>query len=191
MLTFTLDTNCIIGIDEGRPEAAAVRRLAEAHAAGAAHVAVVAISASERQRGGRGLDSFTAFEERLARLNLGHLDILHPMAYLDVAFLDHCVLSDDVMESLENKIHAVLFPRTEFSWQEYCREHGSDPDDPRADRKWLNAKCDVQVMWSHIHRQRDVFVTSDGNFHAPSNKTRLIALGANRIERPLDAAFLV
>jgi hypothetical protein len=47
MRTFTLDTNCLIAIDERRPEAASVRTLADAHAAGKANVAVVAMSASD------------------------------------------------------------------------------------------------------------------------------------------------
>ncbi|UXN73192.1 hypothetical protein N8D56_19795 [Devosia sp. A8/3-2] len=40
MLTFTLDTNCIIDLEEGRPQAASVRALADAHAMGAAEVAL-------------------------------------------------------------------------------------------------------------------------------------------------------
>ena len=191
MQTFTLDTNCIIALDDGRPEAAAVRRLVDAHAAGTAHVAVVAISASERQRDGSRLHSYTTFELRLAQLRLTQLEVLHPMAYLDVAYLDHCILSDEMMVDLERQLHAVLFPSLKFDWSDYAREHGLNPDDPSTDRKWLNAKCDVQALWSHIYHQRQVFVTNDGNFHLPAKKPKLIALGANRIERPDDASALV
>jgi hypothetical protein len=191
MRTFTLDTNCILAIDEGRSEASAIRALADAHAVGTAHVAVVTISASERQQGGGHLQSITAFLERLARLDLGHLDILDPMAYADVAYLDWCLLSDEGMEELERRIHAILFPTVEFRWQDYCDTRGFDPAAPPTDRKWRNAKCDVQAIWSHMHRKRDVFVTSDGNFHLPTNKVRLIALGANRIEYPVDAVALI
>jgi len=55
---FTLDTNCLIAIDEGRPAATAVRALADAHLAGTAHVAVVAMSASEKQQHGSYLRNF-------------------------------------------------------------------------------------------------------------------------------------
>jgi hypothetical protein len=154
MRTFTLDTNCLIAIDEGRPEAPTVRALADAHRARTAQEAVVAISASERQQGGGHLQSFTAFVERLRQLDLGHLDILQPMAYADITV-------------------------------------GLDAAAPASDRRWRNAKCDVQAIWSHIHRKRDVFVTSDGNFHSPANKARLITLGANCIERPSNALTLV
>lgn len=47
-----------------------------------------------------------------------------------------------------------------------------------------NAKCDVLVLWGHIHRRRDVFVTADRNFYASSKLPNLIALGAGRIECP-------
>jgi hypothetical protein len=57
MRSFTLGTNCLIAIDEDRPEAVAVRALADAHAAGKADVAAVAISASEKQSGGGSIDS--------------------------------------------------------------------------------------------------------------------------------------
>jgi hypothetical protein len=53
MLTFSLDTNCIIDIEEERPDSVFVRALAGAHACGEANAAVVAISASEKQKKGK------------------------------------------------------------------------------------------------------------------------------------------
>jgi hypothetical protein len=49
MRTFTLDWNCIIAMEQKETAATAVRALVDANASGDAHVAVVAISASERQ----------------------------------------------------------------------------------------------------------------------------------------------
>ena len=48
--TFTLDTNCVIDVAEKRPAAKAVQALADAHAAGKADVAVIAITASEKKQ---------------------------------------------------------------------------------------------------------------------------------------------
>jgi predicted nucleic acid-binding protein len=62
---FTLDTNCLIDIAENRPAAAAVRALAAAHAEGRADVAIVAISASEAQLGGRFIQNYDEFRNRL------------------------------------------------------------------------------------------------------------------------------
>lgn len=59
------------------------------------------------------------------------------------------------------------------------------------DRKWKNAKCDVLAIWSHAFRKRQVFVTTDRNFHKTSKKSRLIGLGAGRIETPASAVSLL
>ena len=73
LLRFTLDTNCLIDLDEGRPNAPYVRQPVDAHPNGA-HVAYVAISASEKQQGGRGqLKLFEEFHDRLKRLGVAHL----------------------------------------------------------------------------------------------------------------------
>jgi hypothetical protein len=190
MLTFTLDTNCLIAIDEGRPEAAAVRALADAHAVGTAHVAVVAMSASERQQHGSYLHDFKDFRGRLIDLGLSHLDILEPMCYFDITFFDWCLFSDRHMVALESQIHEILFPNVEFIWQDYCCVTGLDQKSSPTGR-WRNCKCDVQAIWSHIQNKRDVFVTSDGNFHISAKKAGLIALGAKQIECPHRAVSLI
>lgn len=190
MRTFTLDTNCIIALDEKRPEAEAVRALVEAHASGKAHVAIVAISASEKQKGGGHLESFVEFQQRLATLRLDHLELLPPMFYWDVTYWDWCIWSDAEMEANERKIHEVLFPNIEFLWSDYCTAQGITSSDPSLAHKWRNTKCDVQAIWSHIFHKRDVFVTADRNFHAESKKPALVALGANGIETP-DSAILL
>jgi hypothetical protein len=194
MRKFTLDTNCLIAIDERQPEAASVRTLADAHAAGKASVAVVAMSASEKQQDGVYIKNFEEFRERLAGLDLSHLDILKPMAYWDIGFWDWCLWSGSDMVLLEKQIHTILFPNVAFSWQDYCRANGLDPatsPPPREYRKWRNRKCDVQAIWSHIHGKRDVFVTSDGKFFAATKRSALTSLGAKGIECPEDAISLL
>ncbi len=190
MRSFTLDTNCIIAVDERRPEAAAVRALAEAHADRTADVAVVAISASERQVGGRYIANFVEFRERMAALEIAHLGMIPPLAYWDITFWDYSVWSAPPMLELEQRIHEALFPNVEFVWQSYCLANDINPESSPAG-KWRNCKCDVLALWCHIHGNRDVFVTSDQNFHAASKKPTLINLGARRIEYPNDAAALL
>lgn len=191
MLSFTLDTNCVIALDEGRPEASAIRALADAHAAETATVGLVAISASERQRDGEPLENFALFQERIASLGLAHLDLLQPMCYWDVTFWDASLWVEPDMLELETKIQSILFPNIAVSWPEYCQGLGLDPQTNTNDRKWKNAKCDVQAFWCHAFRHRDIFVTTDGNFHAASRKARLIALAGGRIELPEAAASIL
>ncbi len=175
----------MIDIDENRPPAQHVRALADAHAAGQATVAIGAIAASERQRGGCLIANFQEFRQRLASLGLGHLEILTPMLYYDVCFWDHALWSSSEMEAVERRIHDTLFSNVEFLWPDYARAHGLDANAAPAAWEWRNVKCDVQAIWAHIHHRRDVFVTSDMNYHKHSAK--LIALGAGSIVTPEQA----
>jgi hypothetical protein len=119
-----------------------------------------------------------------------HLNIILPMKYWDITFWDHDLwIDDDTMTDLERQIHAILFPNTQFLWQDYCRDNGVDPTQAPLGTPWCNRKCDVQAIWSHIHNGRSVFVTRDGDFHR--KKTALIALGAGHIEYPHKAIYLL
>ena len=191
MLTFTLDTNCIIAVEEGRSEASSILQLALAHRSGLASVGVVAISASERQRDGRNLENFAEFKQRLLRVGLGDLVLLEPMMYWGVTYWGFGLLSDDKMVALERKIHQVLFPNIQFLWVDHCKTFGLNPETAKPDRKWRNAKCDVQAFWGHAFRKRDVFVTSDREFHTNMKKQRLVSLSGGRIETPEAAAKLL
>jgi len=191
MWTFTLDSNCIISIDEGGEDAAFVRRLVDAHAAGKAQVAIVALAAAEKQRTGSYLDNLDAFRDRLAALNLAHLEILKPMAYFDISFPNWCIEADDAMAALEKQIHDIVFPQSEFTWHNYADANGLDPDSLSPHGGWRSRKCAVQEMWTHIHNKRDVFVTANDEFHKPAKKTALFALGAGQIERPAQAVSLL
>lgn len=191
MLTFTLDTNCLVAVDEGRPEAAAVRILAEAHVRGCADVAIVAISASERQRDGKMLDNFSQFRERVASLNLSHLPLILPICYWDVMFWDACVEPEPRMAELEPQIQRILFPTIPTAWSDYCQMYGLDSEATPLDKKWKNAKCDVQAFWCHASQRRNIFVTTDKNFHRATKKPKLLAIAAGCIEYPDAAALLV
>jgi uncharacterized protein YbjT (DUF2867 family) len=94
LLSFTLDTNCVISLDENRPTAPAIKRLAEAHATSKADVAVVAIMASEKQRPKGYIEDFQVFEHRLQRLGIAYLGLLLPISYFDVTFWGRCLWSD-------------------------------------------------------------------------------------------------
>lgn len=178
-------------MDENRPDAPAVRRLADAHARGEADVAVVAISASEKQKHGLVLVNFSQFSDRLDCLQLGHLEILKPMKYWDVTFWDWDYWVEPEMDQLERRIHEVLFPKLECQWADFCRTRHLDPNTLCQGTEWHNAKCDVQALWSHMYHHREVFVTRDANFHKMTKKSALISLGAGRIEQPGTAIDLL
>ncbi len=188
----TLDTNCIIDLEENRPAAPFVKTLIDLHNNRSINLRVVAISASERKPNGIYASNFAEFQQKIAAVGLEDIEILHPIAYLDVTFLDWCLLADDQMVQLERKIHEVLFPSIDFDYGEYCKKQGLDPDNSgEMGQTWRRAKCDVQALWSHINAGGDIFVTSDRNFRKQTKKHRLIALGAGDILTPHDAVSKV
>ena len=189
--SFTLDTNCVIAVADERPEAQAVLDLAHAHAIGTASVALVAISASERQQDGTTLATFTAFKDRLTTLGLGHLDLLKPLAYFGIGYFDWCLLSGNESIAIEKRIHEVLFPAIPFRWPDYCDSKGIAPETTSVGTSWRNAKCDVQAYWSHVHHKRQVFVTSDGNFHKQGKKASLLHEFGGQIATPGEAVHLL
>ena len=88
------------------------------------------------------------------------------------------------MAARERQIHELLFPDIELDYRDYCERRGIDRTGHPIDRKWRNAKCDVQLLWSHIHYDGDVLVTNDDNFFKESKAARLADLGASTITRP-------
>jgi len=166
MLSFTLDTNCIIDIAEARPGAAAIRSLATAHAEHRADVALVAVSASERQEGDTYFENYSEFATRIATLGLSQLPVLLPMHYYGVGFWGRGLRASADLKNRERAIHDTLFPNVSFSWLDFASMKGISPDSLKtaAAKQWRNTFCDRQMYWAHDHNKRDVFVTSDNNF---------------------------
>jgi hypothetical protein len=142
------------------------------------------MAASENQEGGGTLTNFDDFEGWLKRLDCADLPRILPLAYFGVAFWNHALYGSREYRAREEAIHRVLHPGIVFNYAEYCQSHGIDPAQP-LDRKWRNAKCDVQMMWSHVHAANDIFVTEDRRFH--SKRDELLGLGAGEIVTPLQA----
>lgn len=189
MLRLTLDTNCLIDLEQHSAQALFLNEIVTAHHRGSIKLCVVAISASERLKDGKFAENFSAFENKLAELNLSSSKVLIPLFYWDITFWDHCLCGDN--DSLELQIHEILFPNLPFLWADYCDATGVNTNAITSDRKWRNAKCDVLALWSHIHYKADAFVTSDLNFHKVTKRPHLIALGAKEIFTPEQAATFI
>ncbi len=186
-MNVTLDTNCIIDLEDNTPTAPFLRHLISFYDAQKISLRVVAISASERIRGGTYATSFSKFKQKIVAAGLGHVEILPTLAYPGMAFPDWCYPTGEESTSLERKIHEILFPTIDFENRDYRTRVLNDPTSGTGDPRWRNAKCDVLVLWSHIRFNGDIFVTSDRNFRKQSKKVQLIALGAGNILRPQEA----
>ncbi len=187
MLRLTLDTNAIIDLEEERPAATHLRRLLELHATGRVRLSVVGIAASERRQDGTYPTNFGEFQAKLDKVALGDVEILRPPWILGVTYLEWSILtSESVHEELE-QISAVLFPGMGFSPDAYRARRELDSETVPTETTWRNHRYDVVALWSHIHYEGDVFVTSDRNFHKVTKRPQLIALGAGNILRPEEA----
>ncbi|MFC1437393.1 hypothetical protein ABUW04_03915 [Streptacidiphilus sp. N1-10] len=187
MLSFTLDTNCIIAVEEPRPATEAVLELVARQRTGTAVVRLVATTAAENQRDGTVLDNFARFQERLRGLNLEDLEILAPVAVCDLTYLDWCVFAHDEAEAEARQLHDVLFPTMPYDHPEAVPEGLAEDERLRAERKWRNRQLDVLVLHTHIMARADVFVTTDKGFYKTGRRERLAALGAPVVLTPSDA----
>jgi len=105
-----LDTNCLIDLEEKRPDAGHIKALIAAWKKGQVELAVIAVSASENQRSGTASQNFGTFEARLNAVGLTGVHHLLPLAIWDVFYWDHALWSSSEMAALERKIREILFP---------------------------------------------------------------------------------
>lgn len=186
MINVTLDMNCIVALEKWDEIASYIREMIEMHKDRKINLRVVAISASELKPDRTYASNFNEFRERIDGLGLIDVEILKPIAYFGIAFFDYCVFGGGQLSELERKIQEILFPEIELEYKEFCRKQGLNLDDKEMWRKWVNAKCDVLALWSHIWNGGGIFVTTDNNFHKKTKKSRLIALGAGEILKPQE-----
>ncbi|MFC1551014.1 hypothetical protein ACFL6P_00475 [Candidatus Latescibacterota bacterium] len=192
MKKITIDTNCIIDLEEERESEKYVRSLIKMHGERKISLRVVSIGASERKIEGSYVANFREFKDKLEKVGLDKVEILRPIGYYGISFWGQGLWANEKMIELEEKIHKILFPGYEFKCKEYFESLDAEySHDSPLYHKWRNAKCDVLSLWAHIHFHGDVFVTSDKNFHKQSKKSDLINLGAGAILTPEETIFFL
>jgi len=179
----TIDANCIIDIEENKPVTPYLRMLIDLHEGGKISLRVVALGISERKPDGIYAFDFNEFRDKITAMGLGDVDILKPICHVGITFFDWCLAAGVHMVELERKIQKVLFPDIEYTYENFCRKRDLDPNSVVMDWRWMKAKCDVLMMWSHIWYGSGIYVTSDEELHK-YKKSALIALGAGEINRP-------
>ena len=184
-MKITMDNNCLISLKKKDGEYAEIKTLIGMHP-DQIKIYIPAIAASENQQGHMYNADFAQFQEFLVQIGCERCELLNPMAYCGIFYCGYAVISGAEMESLERKIHYILFPNLPFDYSEYCSRFGIDPNSEIVNRKWRNAKCDVQAMWCHINYKNEIFVSQDNNYHKPSKKAKLVALGAGEILGPRE-----
>src|SRR5712692_2184173 len=118
-MNVTLDTNCIIDLENNTPKALFLKQLISFHDAQKISLRVVAISASERKLDGTYSASFNEFKQKVGSAGLGHVEILPTLAYPGMAFPDYCYPTGGESTAFERKIHEILFPTIDIDNRDY------------------------------------------------------------------------
>lgn len=187
----TLDNNCIIDLEQNNARASHLKKLIKMHCDGEINLRVVAISASERKPDHSYVSNFNEFKRRLDAIGLGNVEILPTILYLGVGFLGYSLLGGGELDELEKKVQQIMFPTIAIEFSDFRKDRDYKLDNNKAWSRWVNAKCDVLALWSHIWFKGDIFITTDKDFRKKSVKPRLIALGAGKILRPDEAVNLL
>lgn len=166
----TFDWNCVIEVEEGRPQAQAVRELVQQHQLGRLEVALLATSASENMppsvanEGRRFPRTARLFKDRIDRLGWGELPIVSMPAIYGLTYHDFANNVGDG-EAFERdfsalwKVIAPNFPRKPEAHLLAGEQMNDEMIQSPKLAKWRNIWCDVMSAYSHIQAGRDVFVT--------------------------------
>ena len=171
-MRLTLDTNCLIDLENGTGQARAIRELITLHRAGKIQVFVSAISASENVIGqGSQPENLDQFEARLKSLAIDDLPSVLPTGRNGMSFWGAAVYGDekdDIGEKIKSIVHSTVDTLTLTS-------------------KARKVVCDVDGLAAHIRSGHDIFVTSDEHFRKHSRREALLALGPKDILTPEEA----
>lgn len=194
-MKLTLDWNCVIEVEEDRPQAPCVRELIHSHRNGELEVALLAASASKNTRSKRFPGNAAFFCERISAIGWQDLPLVPMPGVIGLSYLDFCfIVGDDKQFKLD----------MDALWQAIAPKIPKDPSDhlPPGENlsddliqsehlsKWRNTWCDVVSAYSHVHQRRDIFVTNNTrDFQA--NKEKLSALGMRHIGKPSEALAAV
>jgi hypothetical protein len=187
----TLDTNLIIDLEEGRGGCDDILRLIDLNNKGNIEIFIPAIMASEKMIFGQKTKKFQDFLFLLRKLgfdrciNDSETYLLKPMAVFDVTFWDWGIFAFDEGLLLEKNIQKILFPNFEFNYQKYCKLNNIE--ELPVNKKWINKKCDVAMMWAHIYYGNNVFLTRNTkDFCKVNARNKLLTLGAKYIGTPQE-----
>lgn len=189
-MKLTLDWNCVIEVEEGRNQAGRVIDLVNRHRLGQFEVALLAASASENARSKRFPGNANLFKDRVSAMGWDDLPLVPMPCVYDLSYWDLCYFPDDG-DKFNRDMDAlwdVIAPKVPRSPAEHLPTGVSLTDGAIQSEqlsKWRNAWCDVISAYSHIHDDRDVFVTNNTrDFQV--NSEALSRLGMKHIFTPAE-----
>ncbi len=190
-MKLTLDWNCIIEVEENRPQANHVNELISFHRMGRFEVALLAASASENNKSKRFPGNASAFKDRVAALGWQDLPLVPMPGVFGLSYWDfcYCVEDGEEFERDRDAIWQTIAPSVPREPVDHLAEGQKVTDETIQSEelaKWRNIWCDVISAYSHIHEGRDVFVTNNTR-DFQKNAGKLFKLGMKHISTPAMA----
>lgn len=194
-MKLTLDWNCVIEVEEDRPQASFVSDLVNAHRNGELEIALLAASASENTKSMLFPGNAGGFKQRVERLGWNDLPLVPMPAIFGLSYWDFSFMVDDgdTFERERDALWQIIAPKIPRKLSDHLTE-GQILDDSfvqsKALSKWRNAWCDVISAYSHIHAARDLFVTNNTK-DFQNNSHELGLLGMQHISTPANTRSLI
>lgn len=194
-MKLTLDWNCVIEVEESRPQAACVLDLIRAHREGEIEVALLAASASENTKSKSFPGNSSIFKDRVAQLGWDDLPLVPMPAIYGLSYFDFCFYVGDG-EAFERDMDAIwreIAPNVPRKPSEHLMDGQALDDDVIQSEmlaKWRNTWCDVISAYSHIYAARDIFVTNNTK-DFQKNAIKLASLGMKYISTPSETRYLI
>ena len=194
-MRLTLDWNCVIEVEENRPQATFVHDLIHRHRKGQFEVALLAASASENSKSKRFPGNAILFVERVSALGWRDLPVVLMPAVFGLSYFDFCYYVGDA-EKFQRDMDALwqaIAPNVPRHPADHLPTGVTLTDDAIQSEhlwKWRNTWCDVVSAYSHIHDGRDIFVTNNTR-DFQNNADKLAALGMRHITRPMEALSVI
>lgn len=194
-MKLTLDWNCVIEVEENRPQAGNVNELIACHRRREVEVALLAASASENTKSMRFPGNAGVFKQRVERLGWSDLPLVKMPGVFGLSYYDYCFMVGDgvAFQRDMDALWQVIAPKVPRNAEDNLRD-GQAWDDKaiqsEALAKWRNSWCDVISAYSHIHEGRDVFVTNNTR-DFQNNAKELASLGMQHISTPAETLDLI
>ncbi|WP_170419147.1 hypothetical protein [Ruegeria atlantica] len=194
-MKLTLDWNCVIEVEENRPQAENVTELIKFHRLGHFEVALLAASASENTKSKRFPGNANVFKERISALGWQDLPLVPMPGIFGLSYwgFSYIVGDGEKFERDRDAIWRVIAPLVPRKPADHLPDGKLMTDDAIQSEelsKWRNTWCDVISAYSHIQQGRDVFVTNNTK-DFQKNASELAKLGMKHISTPAEALAIV
>ena len=194
-MKLTLDWNCVIEVEEQRPQAAFIVDLVKAHRSGEFELALLAASASENTRSKVFPGNAGFFRRRIEQLGWDDLPLVpmpgvYGLSYWGFTFW---VADGEAFDRDMDALWQVIAPKVPRNLSDHLTDGQTLDDDliqSEALSKWRNTWCDVISAYSHIYAARDIFVTNNTR-DFQDKALALASLGMKNISTPAKTRSLI